>query len=162
MRSMERARSISPCIELVGERHAQSSVEAAILLPSFLMVVLLALQPTCLLYTRAIMEAAAAETARLAITADPGREGELEAFALRRLGAVPDLEIFHAGGAASWDIRIMRSERGGAAGVRIEGWVTPLPVIGVFAGSFGERNAQGDVAVVVEVSYEGRPGWYEG
>ena len=35
------------------------------MLPTFLTLILLALQPVCLLYTRAVMESAAAETARL-------------------------------------------------------------------------------------------------
>ncbi len=34
-----------------GEELAQATVEAAVLLPSFLIVLLLALQPICLLYT---------------------------------------------------------------------------------------------------------------
>ena len=38
------------------------------MLPTFLTLILLALQPVCLLYTRAVMESAAAETARLMAT----------------------------------------------------------------------------------------------
>ena len=43
---------------MLGECKAQATVEAALLLPSFLFVLLLALQPVCMLYTRAVMEGA--------------------------------------------------------------------------------------------------------
>lgn len=68
MRWQGRGRSISRCIEGLGDETAQATVEAAFLLPTFLTLILLALQPVCVLYTRSIMESAAAETARLVVT----------------------------------------------------------------------------------------------
>lgn len=154
-----RGQSISPCTDC----SAQATVEAAFLLPVFLTLVLLAAQPVCLLYTTAVMESAASETARLMITAEGKDDEAYRSFALRRLAAVPDISIFHAGGPLSWDIELARAaSTGGAVGVSIEGHVRPLPVLGVFAGAFGETNAQGDVRLQVEVSYEGRPSWLEG
>ena len=158
---------------VLGEATAQATVEAAVLLPSFLIVILLALQPVCVLYTRAVMEGAAAETARLMVTgeADSRAEGEsggdgsdaYRAFALRRLAAVPDLSIFHAGGPLSWDVECSPASSGeGTVRVAITGAVTPLPVLGAFVGLWGSRNAQGDVKVTVEVTYAGRPSWLEG
>lgn len=138
-------------------------MEAALLLPSFLFVLLLALQPVCLLYTRAVMEGAAAETARLMVTGSDGNAEAYRAFTLRRLAAVPDLALFHEGGPLSWDIELSVASSGaGKVRVEIEGAVKPLPVLGAFAGLWGERNGQGDVLVRVEVSYEGRPSWLEG
>ncbi|MDO4437264.1 MAG: TadE/TadG family type IV pilus assembly protein [Coriobacteriaceae bacterium] len=142
---------------------AQATVEAAFLLPTFLLLLLLALQPVCLLYTRAVMESTAAETARLMVTASSEGEDAYRAFALRRLAAVPDVSIFHAGGSQSWDISFSRAtDTGGAVSVSIEGYVRPLPVLGAFAKSFGDVNARGDVRMSVEASYEGRPTWLEG
>lgn len=156
------ARSTSRCTEVLGEVSAQSTVEAAFLLPVFLMFLLLALQPVCLLYTSAVMESAAAETARLMVTAE-GEDAAYESFALRRLRAVPDVSIFHAGGPLAWDIELTRaSATGGEVGVAIEGYVKPLPILGAFVGAFGETNAQGDVRLRVEVAFEGRPEWLEG
>ena len=179
-------RSISRCSDMrrvrwvrrfAMETAAQATVEAAVLLPSFLIVVLLALQPVCLLYTRAAMESAAAETARLMITGegltqagtgdadeDGTAQGEAyRAFALRRLAAVPNLSIFHAGGPLSWDIEMTAAaSSGGEVRVAITGAVTPLPVLGAFVGLWGPRNAQGDVELTVEVAYAGRPAWLEG
>lgn len=132
------------------------------MLPSFLLVLLLALQPVCLLYTRAVMESAAAEAARLLVTTGADDEA-CRSFILRRLSAVPDVEIFHAGGPQAWDTSFSRAtQTGGAVTVSIEGAVRPLPVLGAFAPAFATVNAQGDVVLRVEVSYEARPRWLEG
>lgn len=151
-------RSTSPC----SEEAAQATVEAALLLPCFLLLLLLMLQPVCLLYTRSVMEAAAAATARLMVTAEGGGDEGYEAFALRRLAAVPDVGIFHAGGSLSWEVELARGGSGGSAWVAITGHIEPLPVLGAFAGAFGTVNAQGDVELRVEVAYQGRPSWLEG
>lgn len=145
------------------EQRAQATVEAAVLLPSFLIVLLLALQPICLLYTTSVMESAASQTARLLITGEDVDDESVRAFAMRRLAAIPNVSIFHEGGPLSWRIELERASGGaGAVGVSIEGMVKPLPVLGAFAGAFGETNAMGDVRLRVEVSYDGRPSWLEG
>lgn len=151
-------------MRLLGiEERAQATVEAAALLPAFLTVLLLALQPACILYTRAVMESAAAETARLMITASEDAEEGARAFALRRLAAVPDVSVFHAGGPLSWEIDLSSSaDADGAVSVSITGCVTPLPIIGAFAAAFGVTNAQGDVVVAVHAEYKGRAEWLEG
>lgn len=132
------------------------------LLPAFLILVLLAVQPVCLLYTRAVMESAAAETARLMTTASSENEDACRAFAQRRLAAVPDLSIFHVGGPLSWDIELGFAGEGKTASVQIEGHVKPLPVLGAFVAAFGDTDAQGNVSVKVDVSYDARPDWLEG
>ena len=158
-----RGRWISPCTEAAGETRAQATVEAAFLLPVFLTVLLLALQPVCLLYTRAVMEGAAGQTARLMITSEQPDAAGYRAFALRRLAAVPDVAIFHAGGPLAWDITCEAAAAGaGSVRVTVTGAVEPLPVLGAFAGLWGTRNAQGDIELAVEVAYEGRPSWLEG
>ena len=150
-------------LDVAAEDEAQASVEAAYLLPCFLLLVLLALQPVCLLYTRAVMESAAAETARLMTTAEGEDDEAYRAFALRSLAAVPNISIFHAGGPLSWEIECVRaSSTGGSVRVAIEGFVHPLPVLGAFAQGFGSANAQGDVRLSVEAAYEARPSWLEG
>lgn len=158
--------STSCCISArrtVREERAQATVEAAVLLPVLLTLLLLALQPACVLYTRAVMESAAAETARLMVTAEGETDEGIRAFALRRLTAVPDVSIFHAGGPLSWDVELTSaSEAEGKVAVSITGAVTPLPVIGAFARTFGATNAQGDVEISVTARYAGRARWLEG
>ena len=78
-----RALRTSRCIDIAREDRAQSTVEAAFLLPTFLTLILLALQPVCLLYTRAVMESAAAETARL-MTTTTAEDDDLKEFTRRR------------------------------------------------------------------------------
>ncbi|WP_267892311.1 TadE/TadG family type IV pilus assembly protein [Collinsella provencensis] len=159
---MRRERLTSHCIDALTENDAQATIEAAFLLPTFLLLMLLALQPVCMLYTRAVMESTAAETARLMVTAEGDEDEPYRDFALRRLTAIPNVSIFHAGGWRSWDIELVRSsDTGGAVSVSIEGFVRPLPVLGAFAGAFGETNGQGDVRMRAEVAYEGRPAWLE-
>ena len=187
------SRCTDRCVGAVGhpsiaERDAQATVEAALLIPSFLTVLLLALQPVCMLYTSSVMESAASETARILIT-NPSDTEAIRAFALRRLAAVPDLSIFHVGGRDSWNVEVSASGGGGGANggentarvgaadasagasgstapsgvsVRISGSVRPLPMLGAFAGLMGSRDANGDVAIEVEVGYAGRPQWLEG
>ena len=106
------------------------------MLPTFLTLILLALQPVCLLYTRAVMESAAAETARL-MTTTTAEDDDLKEFTRRRLAAVPNVSIFHAGGPLSWDIELGRAGAGGVSSVSVSGEVKPLPVIGAFAQAMG-------------------------
>lgn len=154
--------SISRCTELFWEARAQATVEGALVFPVFLTLLLLALQPVCLLYTRSVMESAASETARLMVTGADEVEA-YERFAYRRLAAVPDLAIFHAGGPRSWDIECVSAlDTGGSVEVAIAGYATPLPVIGAFVRAFGELEDHGDVRMEVRVAYGGRPLWVEG
>ena len=129
----------SAALSAAREERAQATVEAAVLLPVFLTLLLLAVQPVCVLYTRAVMESAAAETARLMVTAEGETDESIRAFALRRLAAVPDISIFHAGGPLAWDIEMQAASSGD-----------------------GEVNGQGDVEMSVRAGYDGRPSWLEG
>ena len=131
------------------------------MLPTFLTLILLALQPVCLLYTRAVMESAAAETARL-MTTTTAEDDDLMEFARRRLAAVPNVSIFHAGGPLSWDIELGRAGAGGVSSVSVSGEVKPLPVIGAFAQAMGGTAEGGYVELKVDVSYQSRPEWLEG
>lgn len=157
-----RAPRTSLCIDIAREDRAQSTVEAAFLLPTFLTLILLALQPVCLLYTRAVMESAAAETARLMTTTTVEDDDDLKEFTRRRLAAVPNVSIFHAGGPLSWDIELGRAGAGGVSSVSVSGEVKPLPVIGAFAQAMGGAAEGGYVELKVDVSYQSRPEWLEG
>ncbi len=108
------------------------------------------------------MESAAAETARIMTTTTVDDDADLEEFARRRLAAVPNVSIFHAGGSLSWDIELGRAGAGGTSSVSIAGDVKPLPVIGAFAQAMGTASADGYVELRVDVSYRSRPDWLEG
>ena len=113
------------------------------MLPTFLTLILLALQPVCLLYTRAVMESAAAETARL-MTTTTAEDDDLKEFTRRRLA------------------ELSRADAGGVSSVSVSGEVKPLPVIGAFAQAMGGTAEGGYVELKVDVSYQSRPEWLEG
>lgn len=142
---------------------AQATIEAAIVIPCVLTLLLLALQPVCLLYTVAVMESAAGEVARVAATrtAQDG-DGGCEAFAMRRLSAVPDVPIFHDGGPLAWEIGVEGGSASDEVRVEISGAVAPLPVLGAFVPLFGEVDGHGNVKLRVEVVRATRPSWVEG
>lgn len=133
------------------------------LMPCLLTLLLLALQPACLLYTRAVMESAAGETARVLATGGGLDEEACRAFALRRLEAVPNVSIFHEGGPLTWDIEVeVPTEPSGDVRVSIAGSVRPLPVLGAFARAFGAVDESGSVRLHVEVARRAGPTWLEG
>lgn len=138
----------------------QMSVEAALLLPTALVLVALLVQPACLLYTRSVMASAAAELVRVATTARCSDE-ELRGYALRRLASVPDVAMFHEGGPESWEVEVEGPDPVGRVLVRIEGRVRPLPLLGVLASSLGEVSGD-DVIVRVEASGDVRADWVGG
>ena len=137
----------------------QSTVEAALLLPSLMLVTALLAQPVCLSYTRAIMRAAAAECARAAATAYGGDLDACRSYALRRLEAVPEVSPFHVGGRSDWNVSV--SKASSTVDVTISGHARPLPLMGVLVSAFGAHDARG---VVLEVSLHEtvRPSWLGG
>ena len=108
------------------------------------------------------MESAAAETARLMTTTTVEDDDDLKEFTRRRLAAVPNVSIFHAGGPLSWDIELGRAGAGGTSSVSVAGEVKPLPVIGAFVQAMGSVGEGGYVELKVDVSYRSRPEWLEG
>ncbi len=125
----------------------------------------LLVQPACMLYTRTVMQAAAAEGCRM-LAAPPTSAGVAEqsyrAYILRRLSAVPDVGIFHVGGEAGWEIALEGPGGGDTARVSIATSVRPLPLIGVLTALLGAGDGDGGVRLEVEVATTVRPSWVEG
>lgn len=165
---MGSSREVSPCsrtfsgteMRAPDDRAGQMSVEAALLLPVALTLIALLAQPACVLYTRAVMASTAGDLARLAVTSRYAEE-ELRAFALRRLGAVPNLSIFHEGGEAGWAVEVRGPDEGGRVEVALEGRVRPLPLFGALVSVLG-TSRDGSVFVRVETSGELRADWIGG
>ncbi len=143
----------------------QATIEAALLLPVVMMGIALLVQPGCMLYTRVIMEVAAAEACRLVATT-PSMVGTsdraYEAYVLRRLQAVPSVDVFHCGGPEGWDILMDGSSAAHRASVTIETTVRPLPLLGVLPALLGSLDGEGRIVLRVEVTTTARPGWLEG
>lgn len=145
--------------EAWGELAGQSSVEAALLLPTVMVVLALLLEPACLLYTRTVMQHAACLAARAALTTSSG-EGAVREMALRRLAAVPEASPFHVGGRDDWEVTVegMGTSR---VGVSIRGHAQPLPLVGAAIALAGGSDGTG-VVLQVDVEEGMRPEWLEG
>ena len=98
--------------KMFREEAGQATVEAAFALPIALALVILLVQPGILLYDRIVMQQAAAETCRLLATTPEGDpSGVCRAFALRRLGAVPEQDCFHVHqGGCTWEVELEGGE----------------------------------------------------
>lgn len=148
-----------------AHEEGQATVEAAMLLPTLMVCLALLVQPACLLYTRAVMQAAAIEGCRLAAT--PPVTGNIadqayRAYILRRLAAVPDAALFHEGGEEGWDIRVEPACDGAESHVVIQTKARPLPFVGALASLMGVTDGGGSVILKVEASTWARPTWVEG
>ena len=145
------------------DRRGQASVEAALLLPTLLTAFAFLLQPACLLYTRTVMQSAAAEATRVLATAsgDAVTEDAVRAFVLRRLRAVPDLAIFHEGGEQGWEVQLEGGEGQADASVQVTGSVRPLPLLGGITRVLAPEH-DGMLRLEVRVDAHVRPDWLEG
>ena len=135
----------------------QTLIEAAFLLPVIFFAFGLLLQPALLLYCRCVMDSAAAETCRLAATATCG-EQSVKAFALRRLAALPGIDIFHTQ-ECEWDICIDDSEESGHATVTINGHIRLLPLVGITASTFTQNAGDGCGVMSAVASTSMLPAW---
>lgn len=145
------------CSEALG----QASVEAAAFIPVIMLLLALLLQPAFLLYTRSVMQQAAAEGARVLATREVGGAGDdaaCEAYVKRRLRAVPDVAAFHTG---EWEIELSGDSTSREVRVGVEGRLRPLPLLGVLAQMLGEPDGD-EVVLRVEVTGGTRPDWLEG
>ena len=143
---------------MLAEQSGQSSVEAAVLIPTAMLLLALLVQPVCMAYTRSVMEAAACGAARVLATAQ-GDDDLARRYAQRRLAAVPEVSVFHAGGKDDWDVSVSCSA--GTATVEIRGHVRPLPLMDAIARAFVESDASG-VVLTVRVEERVRPEWLGG
>ena len=136
------------------------SVEAAVLLPTVLVLIALLVQPACVLYTRSVMASTAAELTRLAATSR-GSDEDLRAYALRRLSAVPDVSVFHEGGPGAWEVSATGPGDEGEVTASVTGRVRPLPLLGFIVAALGTSSG-GVVELRVEVTREVRASWIGG
>ncbi len=142
---------------LLADERGQSTVEAAFALPLLLALFALLLQPAVLLYDRCVMQSAAAETCRLAALGSCSDEA-VRAFAIRRLEALPALDLFHTS-ACAWEVQLGEGEGSGSASVCIEGHVKTLLLLGISASSMTEAAGDGCALMRCELVSALRPAW---
>lgn len=142
----------------IDNERGQATVEAAFLLPVFLMVLGLMVQPALMLYTRCVMYAAAAEGCRMLETKTVD-DAAAKAFIVRRLKMVPNADAFHMGATSGWQIEMTGGGGIGDVSVKIVNKMRPLPLLGIAAGLYADRQQDGSLRQ--EVSVDGRlwPQW---
>lgn len=147
-----------------SERLGQASVEAAACLPVAMLLLAMLLQPAFLLYTRAVMQQAAAEGTRVLATREEDGIADDEAcraYVLRRLAAVPNVPAFHVGAADGWEVAVAGGAATNDVSVEVVGRIRPLPLVGVMAGMLGEVDGD-EVVLRVQVTSSTRPAWLKG
>ena len=145
------------------------------MLPVLFLLMILLLQPAILLYDRVVMENAAAEGCRLLMTYSGGTTaasvGDVSVagnadpatgYVRRRLGMIPQTEIFHVhDGGCSYRITMNGDETTETVSVTIENDVRLLPLLGQAATGMGFADG-GVYHQKVTVEMPGKPSWAEG
>ena len=138
-------------------------MEAAFVIPALALLLLLLLQPAIVLYDRAVMGAAAAEGCRLLQTAPADiAQNALQGYVERRLGAIPQTDIFHVHAPCTYEIDGQGAEGSEYVSVRIANKLRPLPIAGSALALFGGLDGDGLFTVEVEARVRARAGWVQG
>lgn len=150
---------------LVFQDRGQATVEAAFVLPVFMLLVLMLIQPGIVLYDRVVMQGAAAEGCRLLATSQSGglSADRCEDYVRRRLGAIPQQDCFHVhGDNCSWNIELVGGESSSEVTVRIRNELKPLPLFDGAAVMLGLCNDEGHFEFEVEASLPTQDDWVAG
>ena len=143
-------------MESIRFAEGQATVEAALLIPVFLLGILIAIEPGILLYDRIVMESAASMGCRVLATLDSGEMEDAHGYIERRLSAIPDVPIFHEG---SWEIDIQGGAGDANSEVRISHSVRLLPLAREAMGLAGLTNSTGSFSQQVERVQETADEW---
>ncbi len=147
---------------IMRDERGQATVEAAVALPVMLCLVLLLVQPGIILYDRIVMAGAAAEGCRLLTTTAEEDVSLCEEFVMRRLGAVPQQDLFHIHDpACSWSVELEGCEESEEVAVSITTEAKPVPLIGLGAGLLGLTNDAGNIVVRVDARCATQPSWVQ-
>lgn len=141
----------------------QAVVEAAFALPVMMVLMLMLVQPAIVLYDRAVMNAAAAEGCRLLATARADEVEACEGYILRRLGSVPQQDLFHVHEpSCAWEVDLVGNSSSAEVTVRIANEVRLLPLIGAGATALGAAEGEGRMRIEVEATLPTQPSWISG
>ena len=146
-------------IDKLKQRRAQGTVEAAIVIPILLTLVLLMVQPAIVFYDQVVMKSAASEGCRLVSELGSESTSNVEDFVRRRLSAIPQADIFHVhSGDCSYDISI-EGANAAMATVTIKNKIKLLPLIDVAYRAFGRGGESGTLELVATSTQISQPEW---
>lgn len=148
-----------------SDKTGQSTIEAALSIPVFMLVVGLMIQPCLIVYSQIAMRSAAAEACRVyAHQTDVGTgayaQDRFTEFVQNRLSGVPFIDIFHMGGRQGWEISF--ASEGDHTQVTISHEVKPLPLLGIGVNLLGKSGAHGGVVITTTTSSTLKPSWVKG
>jgi hypothetical protein len=143
----------------IKETRAQSTVEAAFMIPVILILILLLLQPSIILYDFIVMKSAASEGCRLIATNSGLDSKNVDDFIRRRLSAIPQADIFHIhNGSCSYEIEFNGGESEKSSSVVIKNSIKPLPLIGGALELMGATE-DGDLTICASEEMSVQPSW---
>lgn len=146
----------------IYDESGQATVEAAFLIPTLLLTLLLLIQPGILLYTYLVMESAAAETCRIVATESLLEQNyaSVDSYAKRRLAAIPQQENFHVHDpACTWFIDYGGNETTGGVEVEIQTEVKPLPFFDFGLDALGLLNQNGNIVLKAHHYLDTKSDW---
>lgn len=147
-----------------SDETGQATVEAAFLIPTLLLTLLMLIQPAILLYTRMVMEGAAAEGCRVLATESALEQNTetVEDFIKRRLASVPQQESFHVHQPdCTWIISKSGNENASEVSVEISNEIRPLPLFDFGLAALGVLNENGNYQLKVSKQLKTKAAWVQ-
>lgn len=142
----------------LSQVRGQATVEAAIVLPIVMTMILMLVQPAIFLYDLIVMNSAATETVRLLAT-NSGSSDNVDDYVRRRLSAIPQVDSFHIHGSeCSYEIETWQAD-GDVCGVSIKNEFKPLPLLDVGLRAMNCLNSRGNVLIEVKKEMRMQPEW---
>lgn len=138
----------------------QASLEAAFLIPLMLLLSMMLIQPAILLYNRSVMHATVSESLRVASTLpqSSNKQELLKNFILRRLGSIPDIDIFHVKLKDSWELVIEEGKTHDDKTISLAHRVRLLPLFDTLARAF-QVSDDGSIKQEVRVTGSSKAAW---
>ncbi len=137
----------------------QSTVEAAFLIPVFMVLMLLLIQPAIVCYDLIIMKSASAQACRLVSESGSSGTSGVDDFIRRRLSAIPQADSFHVhSGNCSYEIDIEGVNQPSAT-VTIKNKLKPLPLIDLTLKSLGATTQDGCLQLTATSTQTSQPSW---
>lgn len=140
----------------------QATVEAAVLIPIVLLMLMFLLQPGIILYDRLVMKNAAAEGCRLLSTkiAISSQTDLYEEYIRSRLGSIPQEDHFHIhDDGCSWEISMQGDESSAVVSVEITNKVKPLPFFDFASKGIGMVGEDGFFTIEVNEVFVPKNDW---
>ena len=136
---------------------AQAAIESALIIPVVLLCIGLVLQPIIYIYSKSLCQQAAEEGVRYAMSVEDN--SYVKRYVLRRLEAIPPVDIFHITDEDDWIIEIIRANN--EVEVEVSGHLKPLPLLGLPSLVYLPHDNEG---LFIEVQAQGpsSPMWREG